>query len=160
MISWLNWPSMFRLSTQNLQVKTCYKFWVLMFPSCVFPNRIPRYDCHCPICLWLPRSGLPRGLYISMFDSTSQQYQEWEPQNSWSIPPVIWITNDKAIPLRNPSTEVDVMIDFVDFVAVDGGGFLYLFSELVVHNLGFFRFMLSLTSRVAWLSFWSISWQK
>jgi len=33
-------------------------------------------------------------------------------------------------------TEVDVMIDFVDFVTNDGGGFFYVFSELVVHNLG------------------------
>ena len=66
MISWLNWPSMFHLNTQNLQVKTCFKFWVLMFPSCVLgsPNRIPRCDRHCPICLWLPRSRLSRGLHI------------------------------------------------------------------------------------------------
>ena len=66
MISWLNWPSMFHLNTQNLRVKTCFKFWVLMFPSCVLgsPNRIPRCDRHCPICLWLPRSRLSRGLHI------------------------------------------------------------------------------------------------
>ena len=35
-------------------------------------------------------------------------------------------------------TKVDVMIDFFDFIAVDSTGFLYVLSELVVHNLGLF----------------------
>lgn len=50
--------------------------------------------------------------YISTFDSTSQQYQEWEPQNSWSIPPMIWITTDKAIPFwwSNTNTAFDQLV--------------------------------------------------
>ena len=45
------------------------------------------------------------------------------------------------------------MIDFVDFVPVDGGGFFYVLANSSYITFVFFRFMLSLTSRVAWLSF-------
>ena len=55
-------------------------------------------------------------------------------------------------------TKVDVMIDFFDFFAVDSTGFFYVLSELVVIALVFFRFILSPTSRLAWLSSCSISW--
>lgn len=53
-------------------------------------------------------------------------------------------------------TEVDAMIDFFIFIAVDGGGF-YVLSKLVAHKLDFFRFMLGLTSWLAWSSLCSIN---
>ena len=45
-------------------------------------------------------------------------------------------------------TEVEVMIDFFDFVAVSESGYVLVLSELVVHNLGLHRS----TLRLAWLS--------
>ena len=58
----------------------------------------------------------------------------------------------------NAMNEVEVMIDFFDFVAVSESGFVLVLSELVVHNLGLHRFMLCPTLRLAWLSSCSISW--
>ena len=41
--------------------------------------------------------------------------------------------------IGNALTEVaDYIIDLFDFVAVDGGAFVYVLSELVVHNLSTF----------------------
>ena len=54
-------------------------------------------------------------------------------------------------------TEVEVMIDFFDFVAVSESGYVLVLNELVVHNLGLHRFMPCPTLRLAWLSSCSIS---
>ena len=58
----------------------------------------------------------------------------------------------------NAMTEVEVMIDFFDFVAVSESGYVLVLSELVLHNLGLHRFMLCPTLRLAWLSSCGISW--